>query len=418
MSLELNLQIPEKFIPLFKSKKRYNVLYGGRGSGKSWTVAEFLVLKAYQSKCLVLCGREIQNSIKDSVHKLLSDTIDKFKFNAFFDIQRDQIIGHNGSKFIFKGLRHSVAEVKSTEGITDCWVEEAQSVSNDSWDILIPTVRQPGSQFYITFNPDEETDPTYERFVTTKRDDVLLINVNYNDNPFFPDVLRAEMEFDRKNNYDKYLWIWEGLPRKISDALVFKGRFFVEEFETPPLSTEITAEQKKAEVKTNDAFYFGADWGFAEDPTVLVRNFIVDNTLYIDYEAYGIGVKIKDIKTLFDKVPLSRKYSIRCDSARPETIDYVRDDGFKATAAFKGPGSIEDGIEHLKSFDKIIIHPRCKHTIDEFKSYKYKQDSKTNTVLPILIDKHNHLIDSIRYSQELVRRKRKKPSGNLRKLGV
>ena len=403
MSLELQIQVPNKLLPIFTSDKRYNVLYGGRGSAKSWTVAELLILKAYQSKRLILCTREIQQTVKDSVHKLLADTIDKFNLAAFFDVQRDQITGNNGSKFIFKGLHRSVAEIKSTEGITDCWIEEAQSVSNESLDVLIPTVRQEGSQFYITFNPDNVSDPVFDRFVTNTRDDALVIPINFNENPFFPEVLKKEMEFDRRNNYDKYLWIWEGLPRRFSDALVFKGKFFVEDFETP------------ADI---DAFYFGADWGFAKDPTTLVRSFVVDNTLFIDYESYGIGVEIVNIKDLFDQIPLSRKYSIRADSARPETISHLRNDGFKITSAFKGKGSIEDGVEYLKSFDRIVIHPRCRHTIDEFKSYSYKKDPKTDEILPVIKDKDNHIIDAIRYSLELVRGKRKVQSLNLRRLGV
>lgn len=401
---KLRIQIPKKIEPLYTSTKRYNVLYGGRGGAKSWGVGNCLILKAYQETRLVLCTREIQNTIKDSVHKLLSDKIEKFGLLPFFEIQRDAIIGQNGSKFIFKGLRHSVGEIKSTEGITDCWVEEAQSVSNESWDVLIPTVRAEGSQFYIGFNPDSPDDPVYKRFVATERDDALLININYSDNPFFPEVLRKEMEWDKKNDYEKYLWIWEGQPRQISDAQVFKGKFRIDNFETP---------------KEVDEFYFGSDWGFSQDPTTLVRCYIVGRRLYIDYEAYGIGVELDEIDQLFDSIPLSRAYKIKADSARPETISHIKNKGFSIFGAKKGKGSIEDGVAFLKSFEEIVIHERCKHTAEEFKLYSYKIDQRTGDILPIIIDKHNHLIDSLRYALEDVRITSVKPSkANVRKLGL
>lgn len=350
-------------------------------------MAELLILKAYREERLILCTREIQNTIKDSVHKLLSDTIDRLGLSAFFQIQRDHIIGRNGSRFIFKGLRHSVAEIKSTEGLTDCWVEEAQSVSNESWDVLIPTVRQEGSQFYITFNPDDPHDPTLERFVNTKRDDALLININYNDNPFFPEVLRKEMEYDKKNDYEKYLWVWEGQPRSISDAQVFKGKFRVDNFELP------VDDEGNCLI---DEFYFGADFGFAVDPSTLNRCFIYGRKLYIDYEAYGVGVELEEIPQLYRSVPLSNKYNIKADNSRPETISFLRSKGWNISGLNKL--SIEDGIEFLRSFDEIVIHERCKHTAEEFKLYSYKVDKKTGEILPVIVDKNNHCIDGIRYS--------------------
>lgn len=386
---DLDIIIPNKLIPIFTSKQRYNILSGGRGSGKSWSIAELLALKAYRDKRLILCTREIQNTIKDSVHKLLADTIDRMKLNSFFEIQRDQILAHNGSRFIFKGLRHSIAEIKSTEGVTDCWVEEAQGVSEESWNILVPTVRTPESQFYITFNPDSTNDPTYERFITNKRDDILHINVNYFDNPFFPDVLRQEMEYDKKTDYDKYLWIWEGQCRQVSDAQIFKNKFVVDSFDSESV----------------EEFYFGADWGFAISPTTLIRSFIKDRNLYLDYEAYGVGVELDEIPALFDSVPLSRKYTIVADSARPETISYISNKGFSIIPAEKGAGSVEDGIEFLKSFEKIIIHPRCKHAIDEFTLYSYKKDRLTGDILPIPLDANNHIIDGLRYSMERINKK-------------
>jgi phage terminase large subunit len=177
--------------------------------------------------------------------------------------------------------------------------------------------------------------------------------------------------------------VWLGEPLGLSDAQVFKNKFEVQLFETPQ----------------NIQFYFGADWGFAQDPTTLIRCFVQNKCLYIDYEAYGVGVEIEDIPKLFDSIPNSKQWRIYADSARPETISYVSRNGYpKLMSVKKWAGSIEDGIEFMRSFDKIIIHPRCKHTIDEFELYSYKQDRLTGDILPIILDKSNHCVDSIRYS--------------------
>ena len=175
--------------------------------------------------------------------------------------------------------------------------------------------------------------------------------------------------------------IWEGEVRKHSNAVIFAGRFRVEEFETP-----------------KDArFYHGADWGFSVDPTALVRCFIKDRTIYIDREAWGVGIDLDETPALFDTIETARKWPIKADNARPETISFMRRRGFNISAAKKWQGSIEDGIEFLKSYD-IVIHPRCRHTIDEFNHYSYKVDKQTGDVLPIVVDSFNHILDGLRYS--------------------
>jgi phage terminase large subunit len=300
---------------------------------------------------------------------------------GFYSITRDAIRGGNGTEFLFKGLRANPQEIKSMEGIDICWVEEAQAVSAESWDVLIPTVRKPDSEIWITFNPLDASDPTYQRFVINEPTDAVVRKVNYNENPYFPDVLRSEMEWLKKRDYQSYLHIWEGEVRKHSNALVFGGRFTVEDFDTP-----------------RDArFYHGADWGFAQDPTTLIRCFIDGRRLYIDQEAWGIGVEIDKTPALFDVIESSRRWPIKADCARPETISYMRRQGFNITAAKKWQGSVEDGIEFLKTFD-IVIHPRCQHTIDEFNHYSYKIDKQTDDILPQIVDANNHLCDSLRYS--------------------
>jgi len=331
----------------------------------------------------VLCARELQVSIADSVHRLLSDQISALELDKCFKITQTGISCRNGSEFIFKGLRHNANEIKSLEGIDICWVEEAQKVSKESWDLLIPTIRKQGSEIWLSFNPDSPDDETWRRFVLSPPDDAIIRKVNYSDNPFFPDTLEQERAYaERVLNYDDYAHIWLGEPSIISDAQIFKNRWVVEEFTAPP--------------KTR--FYWGCDWGFATDPNTLIRCFITDNKLYIDYEAYGVGVELDEIPQLFDTIPESRKWQIKADCARPETISHIRNKGFNIVPAPKWQGSIEDGIAILKSFEKIVIHPRCKHTIEEMRMYSYKVDRITGEVLPIIVDAFNHCVDATRYA--------------------
>ena len=160
------------------------------------------------------------------------EQIEEIGMSRYYEITRDVIRGTNGTEIIFKGLRSNAQEIKSTEGIDICWVEEAQAVSAESWDVLIPTIRKPNSEIWLTFNPLDESDPTYQRFVLNAPDDALVRKVNYDENPYFPEVLRREMEWLKARDYESYLHIWEGEVRKHSNAVIFAGRFRVEEFET------------------------------------------------------------------------------------------------------------------------------------------------------------------------------------------
>ena len=382
----MKVALPEAFQFLTEAA-RYKVAYGGRGSAKSWSVARVLCLLAASKPIRILCARELQSSIRDSVHRLLADQIDALNLSARLEIQNAEIRGVNGSLFIFEGLRHNTTKIKSMEGIDICWVEEAERVSEESWKILVPTIRKPGSEIWVTFNPEQETDPTYTRFVKNPPPDAIVRKVNHDQNPWFPIELRKEMDYDYRVDPDSAAHIWGGECKKIGDAQVLKGKWTIDDF-TP-------------EADWNGPYY-GADWGFSQDPTTLVRMWIHKRTLYIEYEAYGVGVEITETPALFDNVPGSRKHTIRADSARPETISYMKRQGFNIMAAKKGPGSVEDGIAHLRGYEKIIIHPRCKYAAQEARLYSYKVDKLTGDILPILLDANNHIIDAIRYGLEPV----------------
>lgn len=305
----------------------------------------------------------------------------------YFEIQDTKILSKNGKGLIiFQGMQnHTSDSIKSLEGFKRAWVEEAQSLSQRSLDLLRPTIRADGSELWFSWNPEKESDPI-DRLLCGDNPpaDSVVVHANYLDNPFLPKVLLEEMEYDRERDYEKYLHVWMGQYKKVSEAIVFKN-WKVEEFETD----------------SHAEFKFGADWGFATDPTTLVRCYFKgEKDLYIDHEAYMVGCEITQLPDLFDSVPDSRKWFIRADSARPETISHMRNNGFpKVIPAKKGAGSVDEGIEFLRGFD-IHIHPRCENTIKEFSNYQYKVDQKTQEVLPVLLDKDNHCIDAIRYAVE------------------
>lgn len=378
------LQFPAKLQCLFRPA-RYKVLYGGRGGAKSWGIARALVLIAASSKKSIVCAREVQNTMRDSVHKLLKIQIEALGLSQFFKITDNSIKSSTGSEFVFKGLRVDGAQgLKSTAAIDICWVEEAQNVSEESWATLIPTVREDGSEIWISFNPHEEADPTYQRFVLRPPPDAVSVEINYDDNPWFPDVLRREMEHCRSVDFDAYMHIWRGRPRKISQAAIFADKVLVEAF------PDDLWEQA-------DRLFFGADFGFATDPSTLIRFFILGRRLYISHEAYGVGIELDHMPEFYDGVPGAREWPMMADCARPETISYIRRQGFNIEAAEKWPGCVEDGIAHIRGFEQIVIHERCKHMRDEAGLYSYKVDAKTNQVLPVVVDKHNHCWDAVRY---------------------
>jgi phage terminase large subunit len=213
-------QFPDKLACLFEPK-RYKILYGGRGGAKSWGVARALLILGASRSLRILCAREFQNSIADSVHKLLSDQIAALGLGGHYDVLQSAIRGRNGTEFRFEGLRHNVTKIKSYEGVDICWVEEAQSVSKESWDTLIPTIRNDGSEIWVTFNPELEADETYRRFVVAPPKESVVVKIGWQDNPWFPATLRAEKDDLRARDPDAYLNVWEGHPRHALDGAVY-----------------------------------------------------------------------------------------------------------------------------------------------------------------------------------------------------
>ena len=385
---ELVIDTAPVFEPLLHPA-RYKGAYGGRGSAKSHFFAELMVEENIREKLDNVCLRETLKSLEFSVKKLLELKIEAMNVGGYFAVQDRRILTKKGGVIIFEGMQnHTADSIKSLEGFDRAWFEEAQAASQKSLDLLRPTIRKPGSEMWFSWNPDLPTDPIDQLLRgPSLPPGAVVVESNYMDNPWLPQELRDELEYDRGRDFDKFSHIWLGQYKQHSEARVFKN-WIVEEFERP-LGT---------------IYRLGADWGFSVDPAVLVRSSIEGNRLYVDYEAYMIGCEIVNLPDLFDRVPESRKWFITADSARPETISHMKKNGYpKINPTVKGAGSIEEGIAFLQSFD-IVVHPRCKHLIDELKSYKYKQDPLTDKILSVIEDKNNHVIDALRYACEGARK--------------
>ena len=371
------------------------------------------------------CVREVQKSLKNSVKLLVEDKIKSLGVSHMFEVLEAEIRTPGGGVIMFQGMQnHTADSIKSLEGFDVAWVEEAQSLSQRSLDLLRPTIRKAGSELWFSWNPNKPDDPVDMLLRGPNPPiDSVVIEVNWNSNPHLPSELLADLEDDRRRDPDKFLHVWEGRYSLNSEARVFRN-WTIEEFEAP-----------------KDAVHrFGADWGFANDPTTLVRCHIDGRKLYVDYEAVEVGCEIDETPYLFsgdrkpqnwprlepytngpspdnpkrkkrDGIEGAEKFTIRADSARPETVSYMRRHGYRVVAAIKGPGSIEDGVNFLKSFD-IIVHPRCVSMTKELTLYAFKVDEHTGDILPVLEDKDNHLIDALRYALEELRRSGYKPSAN------
>lgn len=407
----LNIPTPRAFQPFLTNTARYQGLKGGRGGSKSHFVAGQLVEEMVSDHTRAACVREVQNSIKDSVKQLIEDKIRLYGVGHKFKItEREIVCPSTDSLMIFRGLQnHTATSIKSLEGFNRPWYEEAQSLTKRSLELATPTFRVPGTIQRFTWNPDLPTDPVDVMFLENRYDsDYLCAHVNYYDNPWFPEDLRKDQQRDKRRDKEKHDHVWLGGYRKNSDSQVFRN-WKVARFDAPPAGTPL---------------YFGADWGFSIDPTVLICCFVIGRTLYVWREVWQIGCAVDRRGALFDQIDpswsrdklfdpnwrsIARRNVITADSAEPSTIDFMQRNGFpQMQPAVKGANSVEEGVNFLQGYD-IVVHPDCKfggtsHVETELRLYSYKVDKKTGMVLPVLADKDNHVIDALRYALESVRR--------------
>lgn len=395
-----NLEIPPKLIPVFTGKARFRGAYGGRGSAKTRTFALMTAVRGYMAaqqgqSGVILCAREHLNSLDESSLEEVKQAIRSVPWlNDYYEIGEKYVRTKNRLvSYVFAGLRTNLDSIKSKARILIAWIDEGEQVSEVAYQKLLPTVREEGSEVWVTWNPEKDGSPTDTRFRKKLPDSAKIAEVNYPDNPWFPATLEAQRAEDqRRLDPATYAWIWEGAYLENSDAQVFHGKIHVEEFEP---------------AKGWDGPYYGGDFGFSQDPTAAVEIWIHGDDLCIHREAFKIGLELDDTAAFVcAKIPGFDGENSRWDSARPESISHLKRHGLpRIQSVKKWPGSVEDGIQFLRSFRRIVIHPRCENMRKEARMYSYKVDRLTGDVTSKVVDDHNHGWDAVRYAvQPMIKR--------------
>lgn len=396
------IEFPRKLEPLFQPK-RYKVMYGGRGGAKSWGVARALIIQAAASPLRVLCAREIQRSMRDSVHRLLKDQIAAMGYGQFFEVLDNEIRGKNGSLFLFSGLQsHTVDSIKSFEGVDRVWVEEGHGVSKKSWDTLIPTIRKPDSEVWVTLNPDMDTDDTYIRFIAAPSDDTWLCEVNWRDNPWFPEVLEQERLKAQRSDPESYEHIWEGKPRRVAegaiyrheiDALFADGR--VRDVPYDPLLPVHTVW----DLGWNDAMVILMVQRGPMDIRIL--DYIEDSNRTLDW--YVAELEKRKYRWGTDYLPHDGR--TRNFQTGKSTEEILRSMG-RGTVAVLAQTSVEEGIKAAR-----LVFPRCffdktktARLVECLKRYRRDINIKTGEPSVPLHDQYSHGADGFRYLGQSVER--------------
>ena len=395
------VEFPKLLRPLFLPK-RYKVLHGGRGGAKSWSVARALIILAAQQPLRILCAREIQKSMRDSVHRLLKDQIAAMGYGYFYDVLDTEIRGKNGSIFLFAGLQsHTVDSIKSFEGVDRVWVEEAHSVSAKSWDTLIPTIRKPDSEIWVTLNPDMDTDETYVRFIATPSDDTWVKQINWSENKWFPYVLELERQKAMRVNPESYEHIWEGKPRRVADGAIYRyeidaiyndGR--VRDVPYDPLLPVHTAW----DLGWNDSMAIIMVQRGPQD--VRIIDYIEDCNRTLDWYVAELGKRPYRWGT--DYIPHDGR--TRNFQTGKSTEEMLRAMG--RTVAVLAQTSVEEGIKAAR-----LVFPRCyfdknktARLMECLKRYRRDVHTKTNEPTIPLHDEYSHGADAFRYFGQAVDR--------------
>jgi len=406
-----NAQFPVKLACLFDPpKSRYRVLFGGRGGAKSWGVARALLIKAAKEPLRILCAREYMTSMRDSVHKLLSDQIIDLGLQSFYEITQASIRGKNGSEFSFVGLKNNVANVKSYEGVDICWVEEAQTVTRLSWNVLIPTIRKPDSEIWITFNPELETDETYQRFVVHKPENAVVAKVNWNDNPWFPDTLKLEMESLKARDPESHRTVWEGFCRQTVD-----GAIFAKEVQMAELENRITRVPYDATKPVHAVF----DLGWADATAIWFVQFIGMETRlirYIEDNQQTISHYLAEMQKfgyVYDTLWLPHDAQNKTLAANGRSIEeIVRAAGHKTRIIEKTP--VVDSINAARTIFRSCYFDRenCYDGLQCLRHYRYEVDPDTKQFSRNpLHDQYSHGADAFRYIGLMINepKERRKP---------
>jgi len=390
-------EFPQKLQCLFVPEKaRYRTIYGGRGGGKSHSVAKALLVKGAMATLRILCAREFQTSIRDSVHKLLCDQIELLGLSTFYEITQNSIRGKNGTEFAFVGLKNNIANVKSFEGIDICWVEEAQTVSRMSWNILIPTIRKEDSEIWITFNPELETDETYQRFIVNAPENSVVAKVNWSDNPWFPETLRLEKDALRARDPEAYNTVWEGLCRQTVD-----GAIFAKEIQFAELDGRITRVPYDATKSVHAIF----DLGWSDATAIWFMQFVgMENRLIRYFETNqetmsSILNKMQGFGYIYDTLWLPHDAENKTLAGNGRSIEeIVRNLGYKTRIVPKVP--IVDSINAARTIFSNCYFDRenCHQGLEALRHYRYEVDPDTGMFSKTpLHDNYSHGADAFRY---------------------
>jgi phage terminase large subunit len=403
---EVKAEFPLKLQSLFQ-RSRYKVCYGGRGGAKSWGIARALLIKGAKEPIRILCAREYQTSIKDSVHKLLCDQIEALNLHSFYEITQASIRGANGTEFAFAGLKNNISNIKSFEGVDICWVEEGSTVSRLSWNVLIPTIRKEGSEIWVSFNPELETDETYQRFVVKPPDDCIQIKVNWSDNPWFPETLRLEKDSLKQRDEESYNQVWEGLCRQTVD-----GAIFAKEMQQAEKDGRICRVPFDATKPVHAVF----DLGWSDSTAIWFLQFVGMETRlirYIEDSQKTISYYLATMQTYgyhYDKVWLPHDAENKTLAASGRSIDdIVRAAGYKTEILPRVP--VVDSINAART-----IFPNCyfdrEHAADGLaclRHYRYEVDPDTGQFSRNpLHDHYSHGADAFRYIGLMIREPHKR----------
>lgn len=391
----IDAQFPDKLQPLFQPN-RYKVLYGGRGSAKSWSVARALLILGVQRPIRVLCTREIQKSIADSVHKLLSDQVVALGLEGKYVVLDTEIRCGNGTEFIFAGIRQQdISKVKSYEGVDICWVEEAHTVTKRSWDVLIPTIRKPGSEIWVTFNPELEDDDTYQRFVLSPPEDAFIQELNWRDNPWFPEELKLELERLKRKDFESYKNVWEGQCRRIIEGAIYRA-----ELERMEVDVRIGRVPWERHLKVHTAW----DLGVGDATAIWFYQKTAREIRLIDYhEASGEGLPyyaqvLLDKKYIYGEHFAPHDIGVREFSTGTSRIDTAASLGIDFVTVKND--RLEDGIHAVRMmFDKCWFdREKCRAGLKALRSYRWERNEKLNEFKPRPVhDWASHGADAFRY---------------------
>lgn len=391
---KLKVKFPDILAPLF-SPMRYKVLYGGRGGVKSWGVAKALLIQGSNKPLRILCARELQKSIKDSVHRLLKDQIFSMGLGKFYEVKEATIRGKNGTEFFFEGLRHNTNQIKSYEGIDIVWIEEAATVSKSSWDVLIPTIRKDDSEIWLTFNPELEEDETYQRFVENPPDDAWVQKLNWRDNPWFPEVLRKEKETLKKKDHNAYLNVWEGECKVAIEGAIYQDELIDAKNEDRICHVPLTPD------KLVNVFF---DLGFSDHLTMWFIQKVGFEWRIIDYHQdtrkkvphYALLLRNKNYA--YGKLYLPHDGAAESLGSEKTIEEQFIALGFEVEIVQKL--SIADGINAVRTVFPVCYFDKekCSDGLTSLRRYRYKTDPDTGRVeKKPHHDQYSHGADGFRY---------------------